>query len=99
MRIVRTITAALCSFSSLGTVLPAKATDSDVPSAAPALTRADVETWLDGFLPYALQHGDVAGGVVVVVKDGEVLLQKGCGYADVQGKRLVDPERTLFRAG
>ena len=99
MRIVRTIAAALCSLGSLGTVLPAKATDSDVPPAAPALTRADVETWLDGFLPYALQRGDVAGGVVVVVKDREVLLQKGYGYADVQGKRLVDPERTLFRAG
>jgi len=99
MRIARTIAIALCSLSSLGTALAAKATDSDLPVAAPALTRAEVETWLDGFLPYALQRGDVAGGVVVVVKDGEVLLQKGYGYADVQGKRLVDPERTLFRAG
>jgi CubicO group peptidase (beta-lactamase class C family) len=73
------------------------------PSAAlastPALTRADVEAWLDGLLPYALQYGDVAGGVVVVVKDGEVLLQKGYGYADVASKRLVDPQRTLLRAG
>ena len=38
---------------------------------------------LDGFLPYALQSGDVAGAVVVVVNDREVLIQKGYGYADV----------------
>jgi CubicO group peptidase (beta-lactamase class C family) len=66
---------------------------------APELTRADVEGWLDGFLPYAMGTGDIAGAVVAIVKDGEVLLQKGYGYADVASKRPVDPERTLFRAG
>jgi CubicO group peptidase (beta-lactamase class C family) len=68
-------------------------------SAAPQLTRADVEAWLDGFLPFAIRSGDIAGGVVVVVKDGEVLAQKGYGYADVATQKPVDPERTLFRAG
>lgn len=68
-------------------------------SATPDLTRADVEAWLDGYLPYAMSSGDIAGGVIVVVKDGEVLAQKGYGYADVATKRPVDPERTLFRAG
>jgi CubicO group peptidase (beta-lactamase class C family) len=67
--------------------------------AAPQLTRADVEAWLDGFLPYAMSTGDIAGGVVTVVKDGEVLANKGYGYADVAAKKPVDPERTLFRAG
>src|SRR5690606_5309613 len=65
----------------------------------PALTRPDVEAWLDGFLNYELQRGDIAGAVVVIVKDDEVLLQKGYGYADVENRRPVDPERTLFRAG
>ena len=37
--------------------------------------------------------------VVVVVKDGQVLLQKGYGYADVEKHKPVDPERTLFRPG
>jgi CubicO group peptidase (beta-lactamase class C family) len=68
-------------------------------SPAPQLTRADVEAWLDGYLPYAISSGDIAGGVIVVVKDGEVLAQKGYGYADVATKKLVDPERTMFRAG
>src|SRR5512132_2110191 len=44
------------------------------PPPAPAqLTSADVSSWLDGFLPYALQSGDIAGAVVVVVKNGDVL--------------------------
>src|SRR5947208_15260438 len=67
--------------------------------AAHALTKEDVEAWLDGFTPYALQRADVAGAVVVVVKDGQVLLAKGYGYADVAARKPVDPERTLFRAG
>lgn len=66
---------------------------------APQLTRADVESWVDGFLPYALQKGNVAGAVVVVVKDGDILLKKGYGYADVKAKTPVDPDATLFRPG
>jgi CubicO group peptidase (beta-lactamase class C family) len=63
------------------------------------LTRADVEGWLDGLMPYALQRGGIPGAVVMVVKDGTVLLQKGYGYADVKRRLPVDPERTLFRPG
>ena len=69
------------------------------PAGAAQLTRADVQAWLDGFLPYALQRGDVPGAVVAVVKDGEVLFKKGYGYADLKRKKPVDPDRTLFRPG
>lgn len=64
-----------------------------------ALTRADAEAWMDGFMPYALNRGNIAGGVVVIVKDGEVLLQKGYGYSDVAAQKSVDPETTMFRPG
>lgn len=64
-----------------------------------SLTRSDLEAWLDGFLPYALESADIAGAVVVVVKDGQVLLQKGYGYSDVEARKPVDPELTLFRPG
>jgi CubicO group peptidase (beta-lactamase class C family) len=37
--------------------------------------------------------------VVAVVKDGQVLLQKGYGYANAATRAPVDPERTLFRPG
>ena len=69
-----------------------------IPAAA-ALTATDVNTWLDGYLPYALQTGDIAGAVVVVVKDGEVLTERGYGYADVAARKPVDPKLTLFRPG
>jgi len=66
---------------------------------APALTAEDVQPWLDGFVPYALERGDVAGAVVVVVKDGKLLFEKGYGYADVEKHTPVDPKATLFRPG
>ncbi len=68
------------------------------PGAAP-LTRENVDAWLDGFMPYALANGGIAGAVVVVVADGEVVTQKGYGFANVEERRPVDPETTLFRPG
>ncbi|UYY56957.1 serine hydrolase [Sphingomonas sp. S2-65] len=65
----------------------------------PVLTKADADAWLDGFMPYALARGDVAGAVVVVVKDGQVVTQRGFGYADVAKRKPVDPATTLFRPG
>jgi len=86
------------------------ATAAAVPTEAPAspaasgssghpLDRADLEAWLDGMVPYALKAGDMAGAVVVVVKDGTVLLQKGFGFADVGKKLRMDPEQTMVRIG
>jgi CubicO group peptidase (beta-lactamase class C family) len=63
------------------------------------LTRDDVDAWLDGLVPRALQAGDIAGGVVVIVKDGEILTERGFGYADVAAKVPVDPRTTVFRPG
>jgi len=82
---------------------PGPSTEATVPEGAPPgaapLTRADVEAWLDGYMPYALKSGDIAGAVVVVVKDGAVLAQKGYGYSDIKSRKPVDPELTLFRPG
>ncbi|MBA3564984.1 MAG: beta-lactamase family protein [Gammaproteobacteria bacterium] len=72
--------------------------DADQPEVA-ELTEADLRAWLDGYMSYALASTDTAGAVVVVVKDGEVLLQEGYGYADVDEEIPVDPETTLFRPG
>jgi len=64
-----------------------------------SLSAPDVETWLDGYFPYALYSGDIAGAVVVVVKDDQVLFEKGYGYADYGASKLVDAKSTLFRWG
>lgn len=69
------------------------------PAGLDRLTKSDVDTWLDGYMPYALARGDIAGAVVVVVKDGAVLTQRGFGYSDVAKRTPVDPETTLFRPG
>jgi CubicO group peptidase (beta-lactamase class C family) len=68
-------------------------------SQAHALTEADLSAWLDGMMPLALGRGDIAGAVVVVVKDGQVLVAKGYGVADVKAGKPVDSARTLFRPG
>ena len=70
-----------------------------LPASAAPLTKQDVDSWLDGLVPYALKRGDLAGAVVVVVKDGQVLTQRGFGYADAAKRTPVDPARTLFRPG
>jgi CubicO group peptidase (beta-lactamase class C family)/uncharacterized Tic20 family protein len=80
------------------TSVPIAAT-SDDPSGVPPLTKTDADAWLDGFLPYALASADVAGAVVVIVKDGSILTERGFGYADVAANQKVDPHNTLFRPG
>jgi CubicO group peptidase (beta-lactamase class C family) len=70
-----------------------------VPAGGAPLTKADVDSFLDGFVPYAIDQADIAGGVVVVVKDGQVLTERGFGYANVKNRTPVDPETTMFRPG
>src|SRR5690349_14990935 len=65
----------------------------------PPITASDVEALFDGLVPVELRREDVAGAVIVVVKDGKVLFQKGYGYADVAQQKPVLPHATLFRPG
>ena len=69
------------------------------PEARHELTKTDADAWLDGFIPYALARGDIAGAVVVIVKDGQVLTQRGYGYADITQRKRIDPATTMFRPG
>jgi Beta-lactamase len=62
------------------------------------LTGGDLETFLDALVPMQLFRDHIAGAVVVVVKDGKVLLAKGFGYADVETRQPITPS-TLFRPG
>ena len=65
----------------------------------PTLAAEDLNAWLDGYLPYALHTADIAGAVVAVVKDGQILTERGYGYSDVDARTPVDPKLTLFRPG
>src|SRR5579862_9662050 len=82
---------------------PELATGTQAPPQAaqvtPQLTKEDVEAFLDGVVPIQLQKGDIAGAVVAVVKDGQVLFAKGYGFADVKSRKPVSVDDTLFRPG
>lgn len=77
------------------------------PVTAPAgehtLERSDVDAWLDGLLPASLESAGIAGAVVTVVHDGEVVTTRGYGHSDTGttgGEAVpVDAEQTLFRPG
>ena len=82
--------------------VPTQPSDSQAaPVARPEhpLTAADIDAFLDGLMPAALNTAQVPGAVVVVVKDGRVLFEKGYGFADYSRRIPVDPRRTLFRPG
>ena len=62
------------------------------------MTVEDVGAFLDGLVPMQLEREDIAGAVVVIVKNGMIFYAKGYGYADVVKKKPVS-ENTLFRPG
>ncbi|HET6565100.1 MAG TPA: serine hydrolase [Xanthomonadales bacterium] len=69
------------------------------PDLSPSLQKEDLDAWLDGFMPYALETADIPGAVVVVVKNGQILSEHGYGVSDVETGAPVDPGHTLFRPG
>src|SRR5215469_7426857 len=80
---------------------PPASTNPGNKSAPPphALTAADLEAFLDGLVPMQLARENIAGAVIVIVKNGSVFFSKGYGYADVKAKVPVSPTSTLFRPG
>jgi CubicO group peptidase (beta-lactamase class C family) len=60
---------------------------------------AELEAFLDEELGREMEKHHIAGAAVSVVKDGELLLAKGYGDADLENHIPVDPEQTNFRIG
>jgi CubicO group peptidase (beta-lactamase class C family) len=83
--------------------LPSPAAEAGTATVAPAgeheLTATDLEAFLDGLMPAQLERENIAGAVVAVVKDGKVVLVKGYGYADMEKRKPVTGDATLFRPG
>jgi len=74
---------------------------SQTPPATPPTTHrldaADLSAFFDGIIPLQLERADIAGASVLVMKNGQLLLQKGYGYSDTKDKKPVDPANTIFR--
>jgi CubicO group peptidase (beta-lactamase class C family) len=70
------------------------------PPTTPAeLTTADLSAFFDGMVPLQIERDDIAGAVIAVVKDGQVIFAKGYGYADLKNEKPVSADDTLFRVG
>jgi CubicO group peptidase (beta-lactamase class C family) len=88
--------------------IPALAGNSEKPPAAtpaPAVEvakpgnvsdAADLEAFFDGVIPVQMDTQHIAGAVVAVAAGDKVVFAKGYGYADVDGRRKVDPDKTMF---
>ena len=83
-------------------VAPPEASPSTT-SVAPALAPIDsidvpaMEDFLDGFFATAMESLHVPGAVFVFVDDGQVVLKKGYGFANLATHARVDPDTTLFQ--
>lgn len=60
---------------------------------------AEMERFLSALMAEDLKQHDIPGAAVAVVKDGQLFLAKGFGYADLARKIPVDAERTIFPTG
>jgi len=59
----------------------------------------EFERWLDETMADQLERHNIPGAAVVVVRDGEVFLAKGYGYADLESQRPVVANETVFSIG
>jgi CubicO group peptidase (beta-lactamase class C family) len=61
--------------------------------------RADFPAFLDGLVTAAMKDERLPGVVVSVTDRDRLLLARGWGFADVEQKTSMDPQRTLVRIG
>ena len=59
----------------------------------------EMEAFMDDLFARQMKEKYIAGAAVAVVKDGQLFFSKGYGYADLENKIPVDPERTMFHVG
>lgn len=67
--------------------------------AGQALAPVELEAFVDGWMTDAMRRENIAGATVSVVQNGQVILKKGYGFSNLNPRRAVDPDRTLFRIG
>lgn len=68
-------------------------------SAQGPTTSRELGTFVDSVIRDGMARERIPGAVFFFVKDGRVLLMKGYGVADVERRRPVVPESTIWRVG
>lgn len=59
----------------------------------------ELEAFMDGAISAAMKAHHIPGATVSVVEDGEIILARGYGYADIDNKTPAVANQTLFRVG
>ncbi|WP_309605514.1 serine hydrolase domain-containing protein [Phenylobacterium sp.] len=59
----------------------------------------ELEAFVDGLMKDAMAREHIAGAAVSIVQNGQMVFNKGYGFAGLAPRRAVDPDRTLFRIG
>jgi len=67
----------------------------------PDLTQEQIEleAFIDGIIDAQMKANHIAGVTFCMVKDGEIIFKKGYGYSDIEKKKPVSPDTTMFRPG
>jgi CubicO group peptidase (beta-lactamase class C family) len=89
MRVAAPLMAVVCATSAVGQEAPS----------ANRLNALSLVAFADGFLPPEMTKRHIPGAVLAVVHEGRVVLVRGFGFADLESRRKVDPDRTRFSLG
>lgn len=95
--VVLAVAASIVSAPGVGAVQDTNSTE--VPEHPAPDDRSGVEPWLDDTMADQLEEHNVPGAAVVVVHDGEIVLAKGYGYADLEARQPVVANETVFGIG
>lgn len=68
-------------------------------TAVGVLNPSDLAGFVDGIYQQAIDAYHIPGSIFIAVQDGQVVLSKGYGYADLEHQLPVDPGQTAFRIG
>lgn len=75
------------------------AAPAQAPSQAGPTDPVELSAFIDEVMASEMKTNHFPGGVVSVVKNGQLFFQKGYGYADPEKQTPVDPSATIFRIG
>ncbi|MHC1723905.1 MAG: serine hydrolase domain-containing protein [Aminipila sp.] len=103
-RVLSAILIIVCLCNCYPNIMTAKATvinetssnESSVASNEVLNDVEELENFCDDFFSKYMKEDNVPGAVVSVVKNGEILIEKGYGYADIENNVVIDSKKTAF---
>lgn len=66
---------------------------------ANAMPQGDIAEAVDELMEEKVTEANIPNAAVSIVFDGEIIFEKGYGFADIESETPVNPETSLFRIG